>query len=146
MTRSTKLVAALIGGVLIAGAMFLLGRLTAPAATSSPTAKVGDYFDGLRAGEAQGRKDGRALQEGVELPHGQRNVARHAFSAGYVAGMNDVFAGYDGGWLLHVPWIITLDAGSGQVVYRIHDRQQLQPGVAYYLCADGHSMCHEPRR
>ena len=107
---------------------------------------IGDYFDGLRVGEAQGRREGRALQEGVELPRGQRDVARHAFNAGYVAGTNDVFAGYDGGWALHTPWIITLENGSGQAAYRIHGREQLEPGFAYYLCDNGRSVCHEPRR
>jgi len=146
MTRSPKLVAAVVAAVLVAGALFLLGRLTAPSAAPKSTPPVGDYFDGLRAGEAQGRQLGRALQEGVELPRGQRDVARHAFNAGYVAGSNDVFAGYDGGWAMHVPWIISLDGGSGQVVYRIHGREQLQPGIDYYLCPDGHTVCQGPRR
>jgi hypothetical protein len=146
MTRSAKVVAAVVVGMLVVGAMFVIGRLTAPSASPPSVPQIGDYFDGLRAGEAQGRQDGRALQEGVELPRGQRDVARHAFGAGYVAGMNDAFAGYDGGWALHVPWIITLDGGAGQVVYRIHGREQLEPGVDYYLCSDGHSVCQERHR
>jgi hypothetical protein len=73
-------------------------------------------------------------------------VARSAFNAGYVAGLNDAFAGYDGGWALHVPWVITLDAGTGQAAYRIHGREQIEPGVDYYLCADNRSVCHQARR
>lgn len=143
---SPKVVAVVVAGVLAGVGLFLLGRLTAPdAAHRSSTSQVGDYFDGLRVGEAQGRQDGRALQEGSELPPGTRDVARHAFDAGYVAGMNDVFAGYDGGWTRHVPWIISLDSGSGQILYRIHGRTQIEPGVAYYLCPDGHSLCQERR-
>jgi hypothetical protein len=142
MTRSAKLMAAaVVTGLLIAGAMFLIGRFSAPVARPRPAAQTGDYFDGLRSGEAQGLQNGRALQEGAQLPRGQRDVARHAFDAGYVAGMNDAFAGYDGGWTVHVPWIITLDHGSGQVVYRISDRRQLEPGIDYYLCPDGRSLC-----
>lgn len=146
MTRSARIMAAVVAGVLIAGGMFLLGRWTAPAPANRSTPQVGDYFDGLRAGEAQGRMDGRALQEGVALPRGQRNAVRHAFNAGYVAGMNDAFAGYDGGWALHVPWIITLDGGWGQIVYRIHGREPVRPGVNYYLCPNGRSLCQQPRR
>jgi hypothetical protein len=146
MTRSAKSVAAVVAAVLIAGGLFLLGRLTAPSDTPRSVPPVGDYFDGLRAGEAQGRQLGRALQAGAELPPGQRNLARHAFDAGYVAGGNDVFAGYDGGWALHVPWIITVDGGRGQIAYRIHGREQLEPGTNYYLCPDGRSVCRQPRR
>jgi hypothetical protein len=147
MSRSWKAAAAVVAGLLIGGALFVLGRLTAPdAAHRASSAQIGDYFDGLRVGEAQGREDGRALQAGNELPRGERHVARHAFEAGYAAGANDVFAGYDGGWAMHVPWIITLEGGSGQIVYRIHDRTQVEPGVEYYLCPDGHALCQQRRR
>lgn len=147
MGRSSKVALVVIAGVLIGGGAFALGRITAPHATHrSSTPEIGDYFDGLRVGEAQGRQDGRALQEGIELPRGERHVARSSFDAGYVAGMNDAFAGYDGGWALRTPWIITLDDGSGQIAYRIRDRTQLERGVNYYLCPDGHSLCHDRRR
>jgi hypothetical protein len=145
MTRSSKVMLAVAISVLIAAGGFVLGRLTAPDADRTAT-RLSAYFDGLRAGEAQGRQEGRALQEGVQLPRGQRNLARHAFDAGYVAGINDAFAGYDGGWALHMPWIITLDEGSGRAAYRIHDREQIEAGVDYYLCADGRSVCRQPHR
>jgi hypothetical protein len=125
--------------VVVAGSGFLVGHLSAPA---PPNRAAGDYFDGLRVGEAQGRQEGRALQEGVALPARERRTARLAFDAGYVAGANDVFAGYDGGWSLRVPWIVTLEGGSGKIVYRIRDRTRVEPGVKYYLCPDGHSLCH----
>ncbi|HZC72133.1 MAG TPA: hypothetical protein VE442_15675 [Jatrophihabitans sp.] len=148
MSRSGKVTAAVVvAGVVVGVAMFMLGRLTAPHAVEHKAAipGVGDYFDGLRVGEAQGRQDGRALQEGSELPRGQRNVARHAFDAGYVAGMNDVFAGYDGGWTMRMPWIIFLEPGKGQIAYRIRARTSVDPGVEYYLCPDGHTLCHRRR-
>jgi hypothetical protein len=146
LTKQTKLVTAVLVAALLGAGLFVLGRVSAPAAAPRSGPQPGDYFDGLRVGEAQGRRDGRALQEGVELPRGERDVARHAFDAGYVAGMNDAFAGYDGGWALHVPWIITVEGGSGQVVYRIRDREQVRAGIDYYLCADGHTVCQQPRR
>ena len=143
---SPKVLAVVVAGVLLGGALFLLGRLTAPQTEHHASIpEAGDYFDGLRAGEAQGRREGRALQEGAALPRDERDAARRAFDDGYVAGMNDAFAGYDGGWTFHVPWIISLDPGSGRVIYRIHDRKPLEPGVDYYLCPDGHSLCQEPR-
>jgi hypothetical protein len=136
-----KVIGAVLAVVFAAGAAFLLGRATAPA----PKAK-GDYFAGLRAGEAQGRQEGRALQAGAELPRNARDAARRAFDAGYAAGANDVFAGYDGGWTMNRPWIVTLDPGTGQIVYRIDTRERIRPGVDYYLCPDGRSLCQQPRK
>lgn len=133
-------------GLAVAAGVFLLGRFTAPSAARPAQRGAGGYFAGLRAGEAQGREEGRASQEGAALPRSERHVARHAFRAGYVAGSNDVFAGYDGGWQMRVPWLVTLVGGHGQIVYRIRDREQLEPGFAYYLCAGGHSVCRERRR
>jgi len=142
-----RLAAKVIGAVLALGVAFVLGRLTAP---DHPAAKQkaagGDYFAGLRAGEAQGRQEGRALQAGAELPANEKDVARRAFDAGFAAGGNDVFEGYDGGWDKSRPWIITLDAGTGQLVYRIASREQVRAGVNYYLCPDGHSLCQQPRK
>jgi hypothetical protein len=146
MTGSTKAVALLGAGLLITAAMFLLGRFTATPEHRQPTNNLGGYFAGLRAGEAEGRQEGRAAQEGVELPRGAQHVSRQAFDAGYVAGSNDVFAGYDGGWKLHTPWIVTLVGGPGQVVYRIRGREELATGFAYYRCHGGRSVCRERRR
>jgi hypothetical protein len=147
MTGWAKIAGALLSGAVVLVAMFWLGRSTGargPSA-SSASATSDAYFAGLRAGEAQGRQEGRALQEGAELRPGERNAVHRAFEAGYAAGANDVFAGYDGGWARNVPWIITLDAGSGPIVYRIRAREQLARGTEYYLCADGRSVCHARR-
>ena len=142
MSRSARTMAAVGAGALVMAALFLLGRLTAPQSSAST---LDQYFDGLRTGAAQGRQEGRALQAGAELPPAERGAARKAFDAGYAAGANDVFAGYDGGWQLQVPWLVTLEGGIGQVVYRIRDRRQVQPGYDYYLCPDGRSLCSERR-
>ena len=143
MRISAKVTAGLLAAALVAGAAFVLGRVSAP---DHPAKQPGDYFAGLRAGEAQGRREGRGLQIGAELPRNQQDAARHAFDAGYAAGANDVFAGYDGGWAVDVPWIVTIAPGTGQIVYRIDTREQVRRGVNYYLCADGHSICQQPRR
>lgn len=145
MRRPVKLAIILACAVLVGVGAFLLGRVSAPA-RHQPSSVVGDYFDGLRVGEAQGRAEGRAIQEGSALPAGDRHAVRDAFDDGYAAGANDSFAGYDGGWTLHVPWLVTLEDGSGQIAYRIAGRTRVLPGVDYYLCPGGHSICHRPQR
>jgi hypothetical protein len=88
---------------LVGAGLFLLGRATAG----------GD--PGFAAGRAQGVAEGRALQ--------QPAPSRDAFDAGYAAGANDVFGGYDGGWDLGRPYVITLARGRGAVTYRIASRR-----------------------
>jgi hypothetical protein len=96
-------IAALTVVALLGAGLFLLGRATAP----------GD--PGFAAGRAQGVAEGRALQ--------QPAPSRAAFAAGYAAGADDVFGGYDGGWDLGRPYVITLARGSGAVTYRIASRR-----------------------
>jgi hypothetical protein len=64
---------------------------------------------------AAGVEEGRALQQPAQ--------ARDAFKAGYAAGANDVFGGYDGGWDYDRPYVITLKEGSDGVTYRIASRR-----------------------
>jgi hypothetical protein len=129
-------------------ALVALGRVTAG---RTPARRVtadrsDEYFDGLQVGEAQGRREGRALQEGIALPANTRRPVHDAFDAGYVAGANDVFAGYDGGWALGVPYVVTVVEAAGHIIYRIKSREPIEPNVNYFLCPDGHSLCQEPRR
>jgi hypothetical protein len=63
---------------------------------------------------AAGVRDGRALQ----VPPDDRK----AFDDGYAAGANDVFGGYDGGWDLARPYVITLKKGDDGITYRIASR------------------------
>jgi hypothetical protein len=145
--RGVKLLLAITAGAVAGAGLFLVGRVTADGAPSHPAhSAVGDYFDGLRAGKAQGRQDGRALQEADALPADARRPVRDAFNAGYTAGQNDVFAGYDGGWTVHVPWIVTIERGGTKVDYRIANRTPLEPGVDYFLCRHGHAVCQQRRR
>ncbi len=132
--------------ILVAAALGWIGRETVHrGAPLSETGRSDAYFDGLRVGEAQGRQEGRALQEGASLPRDSRHPVTDAFNAGYAAGTNDAFAGYDGGWALSVPYVITVEEGSGHIVYRISSRTPIATNVNYYLCADGHDICQERR-
>ncbi|MEN3303885.1 MAG: hypothetical protein V7603_87, partial [Micromonosporaceae bacterium] len=99
------------------------------------------YAEGLRDGRAQGVQEGRALGQTQPLPAQSRDAARAAFDAGYVAGANDVFGGYDGGWSPGVPYLVTLGHPGGPIGYRILSRTEMVPGVSYYLCPDGRSVC-----
>lgn len=123
----------------------LVGAASSPlGAADRPPGVSADYFAGLRAGEAQGLRAGRALQFGATLPANSRAPVRNAFDAGYVAGANDAFAGYDGGWALGTPYIVVLEKGEDGIAYRIGRRVPLMPGTAYFLCADGKGLCEAP--
>ena len=60
-------------------------------------------------------REGRALQVAPS--------SRHAFQAGYAAGANDVFGGYDGGWDYGRPYLITLRQGADGITYAIASRK-----------------------
>ena len=62
-----------------------------------------------------GVREGRQLQVPPQ--------ARDAFRAGYEAGANDVFGGFDGGWGYKQPYVITLKKGSEGVTYAIATRK-----------------------
>jgi hypothetical protein len=47
------------------------------------------------------------------------------YDAGYRAGREAAFAGYDGGWAYGVPYEITLQRGGPGITYRIASRKQL---------------------
>ena len=118
----------------------------AHAADAPPADASRAYIDGLIAGEAQGREEGRALELGRTLPADARQAAEAAFKEGYAAGAVDVFGGYDGGWALGAPYAVTLAPGPDAIAYRIGSRVPMQPGIAYFLCPDGHSLCQAPRK
>ena len=96
-------VVAVVAGAALAAGGFALGRSTAD----------------TREGRAAGVQEGRALQATGSSPR----TVRAAFDAGYAAGANDVFGGFDGGWSLSEPYVITLARGSGAVTYRIDSRR-----------------------
>ncbi len=147
-----------VAGVLVAGVLVAAGLIVAGVAVGRVTADrtggraagysaghADGYVAGLQRGEAQGRQEGRALQEGTELPPGSRRPAQDGFNAGYVAGANDAFGGYDGGWALAAPYVVTVEPGTGQITYRVATRTTIEPGIDYFLCPDGHSICTAPR-
>lgn len=137
--------------VIIATGLFALGYAAATAHRSTPpsgsyaSGRTDGYLAGLRAGEALGRQEGRALQEGATVPADSREPVQDAFNAGYAAGANDVFSGYDGGWALSQPYVVLLEHGAGQIAYRVSSRTPVQAGVDYYLCPDGREICEQAR-
>ncbi len=149
-TGTVKRTVAVLAAAALGVAGFATGRLSTPDLTPAipahPSSTSADYSAGFRAGAAQGRQEGRALQEGVSLPTTEAARVREAFSAGYTAGANDAFTGYDGGWAMSTPYLVTLVAGSGQITYRIGSRTPLSPHTSYFLCPDGHDVCQQPQR
>jgi hypothetical protein len=122
MTRQRILAAA----ILVAVALVVLGRLTAPPSAARARGyhdgSVAGYADGFRAGRAEGLQEGQALAATAGLPPAARAQARVTFDDGYRAGANSVFSGYDGGWQPGRPYVIVLAAGANGVTYRIAGR------------------------
>lgn len=135
--------------VAVAGGLFALGRATAPGDGAPDEGFAAGHAaglsegrveglsqgraEGVRAGRAAGVREGRVLQEGASAnvsasPSGSRVATprarvERAFRHGYDAGANDVFGGFDGGWSLSSPYVITLRKGSGAIAYRIDSRR-----------------------
>jgi hypothetical protein len=103
--------------VALAGGAFALGRASVDTGAARREGRAAGQAAGLRAGRAVGIREGRALQ--------QRAPARRAFQAGYTAGANDVFGGFDGGWSLGTPYLITLGKGADGIAYEINNRSKV---------------------
>jgi hypothetical protein len=71
-------------------------------------------------------------------------AARQSFARGYLAGREDVFLGYDGGWGYAEPYIIVLRRGGPGITYRIARRWPMQGGIEYRACA--HIVCSRAAR
>jgi len=147
-------VARIAAVLLAASALVLLGRLTVGAngvradgyRSGHRAGYYSGYSAGLRDGVVQGRQEGRVLQEGETVPGTARDSVQSAFTSGYTAGTNDVFAGYDGGWVPAAAYIVSVQVGRAPIAYRISSRVPVQPGVEYFVCSDGHDLCQAPRR
>ena len=133
-----RIIAVLIGAALGTG-LFLLGRLT----SDTDDGRAGGFYAGLRQGESRGVQEGRALQLTEALPEDARDAARTAFDDGYAAGANDAFGGYDGGWYVSRPYLVTLVKGSGSITYDIGSRTMLHGGIDYYLCPHAQTICQQ---
>jgi hypothetical protein len=107
--------------VCAAAGLVLLGRATASggvSAESVTTREAGAYERGLGDGVAEGRE----LQATMSLHGASRQRARAAYRDGYVAGQNDAFGGFDGGWRLGTAYVVSVAGGHGGITYRIASR------------------------
>jgi hypothetical protein len=144
MTTWMRRAALILIGLIVGTGLFVLGRATAHAPSKQSVMDSG-YTTGFQVGRAVGVQEGRALQAGQVLTGPERDSATAQFNAGYTAGLNDAFGGYDGGWSLVKPYVVTLDAGTGGATYRIASRTEMVAGVNYFLCLDGSGICQAPR-
>ncbi len=61
-------------------------------------------------------------------------TTRGGFAAGYLAGREDAFSGFDGGWTYATPYIVTLRRGGPGITYRFARRWPMHPGIEYRAC------------
>jgi hypothetical protein len=146
--RRARLVVLVLVAISVAAGLVALGRASAGAATARSDGyqegRIGGYADGMHDGRAAGLQEGRALQVPLTLPSGRQDAATAAFNAGYAAGANDVFGGYDGGWDMDSPYIVVLTQAGNGITYRIRSRTPMQRGVNYRLCPHSTVLCQEP--
>ena len=76
---------------------------------------------------------GRSLRPSTE------HARSAAYRRGYLAGREDAFSGYDGGWAYGQPYAVVLRPGGPDITYRVAQRWQLVPGREYRAC--GHRVC-----
>jgi hypothetical protein len=69
---------------------------------------------------------------------------RASYHAGYLAGREDAFSGYDGGWAYGQPYIVVLRPGGPGITYRVAQRWPLEPGREYRTC--GQLVCSRSAR
>jgi hypothetical protein len=129
-------IAVVVLGLALAAGLVALGRASVGHAAGQAASP--GYADGVRDGRAAGLAEGRAL--------GVPGASRDAFRSGYVAGANDAFSGYDGGWSFGQPYLVTLAHPDGPIGYRITSRVEMASHVDYYLCPDGRTVCQRPHR
>jgi hypothetical protein len=135
----------LMAALLAVVALVIVGGLAARTPHAAEPGFRVAYDAGYRAdvqeGIPQGRDEGRALQEGVSVATASRQPVVDAFRSDYAAGANDAFAGYDGGWVLGEAYVVTLTAPPPPISYRIQTRTPIEPGVNYFACPEGRSLC-----
>jgi hypothetical protein len=142
----------ILAAVALALVLFTLGRLSAPTEAAARArgyhdGTVAGYADGFRAGRAEGLQEGQATAETAALPPGDRATARSAFDAGYRAGANGAFSGYDGGWELGRPYVIVLAKGSNGTTYRIAARFRCpEPTTTTYTATPTSLLACQPAR
>ena len=138
-SRGSRRLLLVVGVLLGCVGLVLIGRRTADDGGATPGTTSGSS-DGsaaspaYEAGLAEGLREGRSLQEASTVPSALGAAVRAAFDDGYAAGAGDVFAGYDGGWVLGTAYVVTLAHGSGAIPYRISSRTPMRSGAAYALC------------
>jgi hypothetical protein len=146
--RALRLLVLVLVAVSAAAGLVAFGRASAGTATARSNGyrqgRSAGYAAGVQDGRAAGLQEGRALQMPLALPSGLQVAAKAAFNAGYAAGANDVFGGYDGGWDTDSPYIVVLGPAGNGIVYRIRSRTLLKPGVSYRLCPHSTVLCQEP--
>jgi hypothetical protein len=80
------------------------------------TTRIGVAVIALAAAFAAGR---------LSVASSKPPIAGATYKAGYLAGREAAFAGYDGGWAYGVPYVITLERGGAGITYRIVSRKQI---------------------
>ena len=73
---------------------------------------------------------------------GKPAAAPGSYRAGYLAGREDAFGNFDGGWGYGEPYVVVLRRGGPRITYRVAERWPMHPGVEYRV--SGRTLCTRP--
>jgi hypothetical protein len=65
-----------------------------------------------------------------------------SYRAGYLAGREDAFGNFDGGWGYGDLYVVVLRRGGPGITYRVAERWPMHRGVEYRVC--GRTLCTRP--
>jgi hypothetical protein len=86
-----------------------------------------------------------AFLAGRATAGGSAHVVARPHPGSYDAGWEDAFSGFDGGWVLGDPYVVTLRHGGPGLTYRFDRRWPLLPGHEYRIC-NKDIICSRPTR
>ena len=70
---------------------------------------------------------------------GKPAAAPGSYRAGDLAGREDAFGDFDGGWGYGDLYVVVLQRGGPRITYRVARRWPMLPGVEYRIC--GRTLC-----
>jgi len=93
------------------------------------------YQQGFAAGQDKGTQQGQAQGAAAGQKAGLEQGKQQGEAQGTAAGASAALGGFTT-WEAGAPYVVKVEAGTGDVPYEISSRTQMQPDTEYALCQD----------